>query len=127
METRKFEYLESIRDTIEHGEYEDLDDYLDCIVEEVRNDPDFAELLQEVRSKHYHDVVDLIDEIMFKDMQSEFQDLFENIDTSDLTAGENYELDMDIEDILPEGSQPEDVTFEPFNEEEFDSEIDSDY
>ncbi len=127
METRKFEYLESIRETIEHGEYDDLNDYVEDIREEIVNDPEFTELLKEVRSKNYKDVMDRIDEIMYKDLQVEVNELFENAEIEDLEAGENYILDLDIEDAPPEGIIPEDDSYEQFNDEEFLDSLENDF
>lgn len=71
MDTRKFEYLETIRETIENGDYEELDDLVEDIRYQVKADPEFQELFGEIKSRHYGDVISLIDEFIYQDIQSE--------------------------------------------------------
>lgn len=117
MDTKKFEYLETIRETIETGDYEELDEYVEDIRERVKHDPDFKELFAEINSKKYGDVISLIDEFIYQDMQKEFGE------TIDETITEKFgRMDVISGTILdPDFDSPEEISFEEFHEEDFSS------
>ncbi len=46
------------------GDYEELDDFVEDIREQVKSDPEFQELFGEIKSKNYGDVISLIDEFI---------------------------------------------------------------
>ena len=117
MDTRKFEYLETIRETIEMGDYEELDDYVEDIRDQVKGDPEFQELFGEIKSKNYGDVISLIEEFIYQDIQSE-QDKFlseEALQKMDLIDSGLDFGKFGVEDI------PEEITFEEFNDDSFPS------
>ena len=121
MDTRKFEYLENIREIIETGDYEELDDYIEDIHDQVKNDPEFQELFAEIKSKNYGDVISLIDEFIYQDIQSEADD-FLNEDSLMKLGGIDPELTFN-----PDGEViPEEITFEEFNDEDYSNAIASD-
>jgi hypothetical protein len=117
MDTRKFEYLETIRETIEMGDYEELDDYVEDIRDQVKSDPEFQELFGEIKSKNYGDVISLIDEFIYQDIQSE-ADEFLNEDVLQKLSNHDSGFDfvMKTEDEIPEG-----ITFEEFKDEDYTS------
>jgi hypothetical protein len=115
MDTRKFECLETIRETIEQGDYEELQDYIADIRDSVKNDPDFEELFQEVNSGKYHDVISLIDDIIYKEMQTEFDEFDENGGEDVNNSGSDlseFSLEFDFDEELKE-----EISFEPFDDE----------
>lgn len=114
MDTRKFEYLETIRDTIETGDYEELDDYVEDIREQVKNDPEFQELFGEIKSRNYGDAISLIDEFIYQDIQSE-EDAFLN-EESLSKLGEI--LPDDLNDPANPGI-PEEISFEEYIDDNF--------
>jgi hypothetical protein len=117
MDTRKFEYLETIRETIETGDYEELDDYVEDIREQVKSDPEFMELFGEIKSRNYGDVISLIDEFIYQDIQSHADDLFNEETLQNLGA-----VDPGLDMILPEGESPqEEITFEEFIDDDYTS------
>jgi hypothetical protein len=118
MDTRKFEYLETIRETIEMGDYDELDDYVEDIREQVKSDPEFQELFAEIKSKNYGDVISLIDEFIYQDIQSE-ADEFLNEDSLQKLSSIDSGLDFGL---MTEEPIPEEITFEEFNDESFSSE-----
>lgn len=114
MDTRKFEYLETIRDAVEQGDYEELREYVTDIRESVKDDPDFEELFQEVSSGRYHDVISLIDDIIYKEMQAEFAE-FEDTEEEVARPGSDvseFSLDFDFDEDIKE-----EISFEPFDDE----------
>jgi hypothetical protein len=121
MDTRKFEYLETIRETIEMGDYDELDDYVEDIRDQVKGDPEFQELFGEIKSKNYGDVISLIDEFIYQDIQSE-ADNFLNEETlqklSTIDSGLDFTKSAD-EDML------EELTFEEFIDDDFSSDTSS--
>lgn len=117
MDTRKFEYLETIRETIETGDYEELDDYVEDIREQVKSDPEFMELFGEIKSRNYGDVISLIDEFIYQDIQSHADDLFNEETLQNLGT-----VDPGLDMILPEGeSVQEEITFEEFIDDDYTS------
>jgi hypothetical protein len=117
MDTRKFEYLETIRETIEMGDYDELDDYVEDIRDQVKGDPEFQELFGEIKSKKYGDVISLIDEFIYQDIQSEANKLLNEEalqNLSSLNSGLDFGLAMEVE-------IPEEITFEEFNEDNYSS------
>jgi hypothetical protein len=119
MDTRKFEYLETIRETIEMADYEELDDYVEDIRDQVKGDPQFEELFGEIKSKNYGDVISLIDEFIYQDIQSESDEFFSE-DALQKMSSVDSGLDSGL---LPVSDFPEEITFEEFNENAFSSEI----
>ena len=117
MDTRKFEYLETIRETIEMGDYEELDDYVEDIRDQVRSDPEFQELFGEIKSKNYGDVISLIDEFIYQDIQSEAAE-FLNEDA--LQKLGNHDSGFDFL-LKTEDEIPEEISFEEFKEEDYTS------
>ena len=117
MDTRKFEYLETIRETIETGDYDELEDYVEDIREQVKNDPEFQELFGEIKSKNYGDVISLIDEFIYQDIQSEADD-FLNDEALQKMAILDSSLDFSI---AQEGEIPEEISFEEFIDDDFSS------
>lgn len=114
MDTRKFEYLETIRDTIETGDYEELDDYVEDIREQVKNDPEFQELFGEIKSRNYGDAISLIDEFIYQDIQSE-EDVFLNEESLN-------KLGEILTDDLNDPANPviqEEISFEEFIDDDF--------
>jgi len=117
MDTKKFEYLETIREAIEMGDYEELDEYVEDIRERVKTDPDFAELFSEIKSRNYNDALSLIDEFIYEDIESEFGDSFDETAIEHLngtTVEHNKGIPIDVEENLPE-----EITFEEFSDEDF--------
>jgi len=117
MDTRKFEYLETIRETIEMGDYDELDDIVEDIREQVKSDPEFQELFAEIKSKNYGDVISLIDEFIYQDIQSE-ADEFLNEEALQKLSSIDSGLDLGLITGEP---IPEEITFEEFNDEVFSS------
>jgi len=109
MDTKKFEYLETIRETIETGDYEELDEYVEDIRDRVKHDPDFNELFAEIKSRKYGDVIHLIDEFIYQDMQRQFG------------SNDDEELLNHLNGMAQEIDLPEDISFEEFQEEDFSS------
>ncbi|MBW6459354.1 MAG: hypothetical protein K0B08_02170 [Bacteroidales bacterium] len=109
MDTKKFEYLETIRETIETGDYEELDEFVEDIRERVKHDPDFNELFAEIKSRKYGDVIHLIDEFIYQDMQ--------------FHSGSNDEEEIlnHLNGLALDPPLPEDISFEEFHEEDFSS------
>jgi hypothetical protein len=115
MDTRKFEYLETIRETIEIGDYDELDDLVEDIRDQVKADPEFQEIFGEIKSRHYGDVLSLIDEFIYQDIQTE-ADEFLNEDSLQRLSN----LDSGLELIYnPETGIPEEITFVEFNDDAF--------
>jgi len=117
MDTKKFEYLETIRETIEMGDYDELDDYVEDIKDQVKSDPEFQELFGEIKSKNYGDVLSLIDEFIYQDIQSD-ADKFLNDETLEKLGSLESGLDISLTD---EEALPEEITFEEFNDENYSS------
>ena len=115
MDTRKFEYLETIRETIEMGDYEELDDYVEDIRDQVKGDPEFQELFGEIKSKNYGDVISLIDEFIYQDIQSE-ADQFLDEEALKKLGGLDSGLDFSLTADEP---LQEEITFEEFNDDDF--------
>ena len=124
MDPRKFDYLESIREKIESGDLVELDEYLQDIRIRVQNDPHFTELFEEIQSNKLDDAISLIDEIIFEDMQSEFEEFYQG-------SGEELSRNRGEEDDdLGFGTgddEGEQITFEPFDEESYYAGGDDDY
>lgn len=114
MDTRKFEFMETIRETIEMGDYEELDDYVEDIRDQVKNDPEFQELFGEIKSRNYGDVISLIDEFIYQDIQSKV-DEFLNEETLLKLGSLDSGLDVNI---LSEAI-PEEISFEEFNDDDY--------
>jgi hypothetical protein len=117
MDTKKFEYLETIREAIEMGDYEELDEYVEDIRDHVKSDPDFAELFVEIKSKNYNDAISLIEEFIYADIESEFGDSFDETASDHLNGTEMEKkkgIVMEMEEELPE-----EISFEEFNDEDF--------
>jgi len=117
MDTRKFEYLETIREAIEMGDYDELDEYVEDIRERVKTDPDFIELFGEIKSRKYMDALSLIDEFIYEDIESEFGSSFDersltHINGTTVEKKKGIAIEMDEE-------PPEEITFEEFNDEDF--------
>ncbi len=122
MDTRKFEYLETIRETIEMGDYDELDDYVEDIRDQVKSDPEFLELFGEIKSRHYGDVISLIDEFIYQDIQAEAQDFL-----SEEALQTMSRIDSNLEMGFIQGQElPEEITFEEFNDEAFTPDFASD-
>ncbi|NTV83538.1 MAG: hypothetical protein HGA23_04465 [Bacteroidales bacterium] len=117
MDTKKFEYLETIRETIEMGDYDELDDYVEDIKDHVKNDPEFQELFGEIKSKNYGDVISLIDEFIYQDIQSD-ADKFLNDETLEKLGSLESGLNISL---IDEEALPEEITFEEFNDENYSS------
>lgn len=118
MDTKKFDYLENIREIIETGDYDELDDYVEDIHDQVKNDVEFQELFAEIKSKNYGDVISLIDEFIYQDIQSD-ADVFLN----DEALMKLAEIDDSLNFNFYEEAIPEEITFEEFIDEDFDAEI----
>lgn len=122
MDTKKFEYLETIRETIEMGDFEELDDYVDDIRDHVRGDQQFQELFSEIKSKNYGDVVSLIDEFIYQDIRSE-ADNFLNEEALQKMS----ELDSGLETVYKTETEiPEEITFEEYNDDSYLTEMAAD-
>jgi hypothetical protein len=118
MDTRKFEYLETIRETIEIGDYEELDDYVEDIRDQVKGDQEFQELFGEIKSKNYGDVISLIDEFIYQDIQSEADEFLNEEALQELCS---MDSGMDFS-FITEEAVPEEISFEEFNDDNFSSE-----
>jgi hypothetical protein len=117
MDTRKFEYLETIRETIEIGDYDELDDYVEDIRDQVKGDPEFQELFGEIKSRNYGDVISLIDEFIYQDIQSGADDLL-----SEETLKKIGEIDSGLDlNFIEQESIPEEITFEEFKDDDYSS------
>ncbi len=116
MDTKKFEYLETIREAIETGDYEELDEYIEDIRDRVKHDPDFSELFGEIKSRNYGDVVSLIDEFIYQDMSADLGEITDG----DMLGHINGRVVPGVEPYL-EGDPDslDDISFEEFHEEEF--------
>jgi hypothetical protein len=121
MDTKKFDYLENIREIIETGDYDELDDYIEDIHDQVKHDPEFQELFAEIKSRNYGDVISLIDEFIYQDIQAE-ADVFLN----DETLMKLAEIDDGLNFNLNEEAVPEEITFEEFNDDNYESGISQD-
>jgi hypothetical protein len=117
MDTRKFEYLETIRETIEIGDYEELDDFVEDIRDHVKGDPEFQELFGEIKSKNYGDVISLIDEFIYQDIQSE-GDEYLNDEALQKLGSTDEGLDFLLKS---ENKFPDEISFEEFQEEDYSS------
>jgi len=116
MDPRKFDYLETIREKIEAGDYEDLQEYIDTIHDHVKNDPHFTEILEEISSKKFDDALSLIDEVIFEDLQAEFEEFYQE---GELAVPRGHgEDDPDYDQGLGEEAS-EGIIFEEFNEENY--------
>lgn len=115
MDTRKFEYLETIRETIEIGDYEELDDYVEDIRDQVKSDPAFQELFGEIKSRRYGDVISLIDEFIYQDIQSEADDFF-NEEALEALGKVGTGKDFAVN---PGEEVPEEISFEEFNDNDY--------
>jgi hypothetical protein len=117
MDTRKFEYLETIRETIEIGDYEELDDFVEDIRDQVKGDPEFQELFGEIKSKNYGDVISLIDEFIYQDIQSEGDEFLDDEALQKLgSVDEGLDFLLKSEKIIPE-----EISFEEFQEDDYSS------
>jgi hypothetical protein len=117
MDTKKFEYLETIRETIEMGDYDELDDYVEDIRDQVKGDPEFEELFGEIKSKNYGDVISLIDEFIYQDIQSDADILLDEESIRELGI-------IDPEFNFNPGEEqplPEEITFEEFIDDDYSS------
>lgn len=115
MDTRKFEFMETIRETIELGDYEELDDYVEDIRDQVKTDPEFQELFGEIKSKNYGDVISLIDEFIYQNIQSEADQFLNEVALQKLNGIDSVlDLTLNAEEPLPE-----EITFEEFDDEGF--------
>jgi len=117
MNTRKFEYLETIREHIEQGDYDELKDYVELIRDRVRQDPDFEDIFIEINRGRYQDVITIIDDLIYKDMQDEMEAFGGNGEgqEEDKLMEENMEklsLELDLDEDMKE-----EISFEPFDEE----------
>jgi len=122
MDTRKFEYLETIRETIETGDYDELDDYVEDIRDQVKGDPEFQELFGEIKSKNYGDVISLIDEFIYQDIQSK-ADEFLNEEALQGLKSQDSGLDF----LIKTGEEiPEEISFEEFKEDDYTSKANQD-
>lgn len=117
METRKFEYLETIRETIEIGDYEELDDFVEDIRDQVKGDPEFQELFGEIKSKNYGDVLSLIDEFIYQDIQSEADEYLDDEALQKL-GSEDPGLDFLLK---TDNKIPDEISFEEFHEDDYTS------
>jgi len=115
MDTRKFEYLEIIRETIEIGDYEELDEFVEDIRDQVKGDPEFQELFAEIKSKNYGDVISLIDEFIYQDIQSEGNDFLSEEALHRINSQESA-LDFLLR---TEGEIPGEISFEEFKDEDY--------
>lgn len=115
MDTKKFEYLETIRETIEMADYEELDDYVEDIRDQVKSDPEFQELFGEIKSKNYGDVISLIDEFIYQDIQSE-ADAFLNEEALEKLG--KIDTGLHIEKVT-EKEIIEEITFEEFKDDDY--------
>jgi len=122
MDTRKFEYLETIRETIEIGDYEELDDFVEDIRDHVKGDPEFQELFGEIKSKNYGDVISLIDEFIYQDIQSG-ADEYLNEEALQKLGNTDEGLDFLFK---TENNIPDEISFEEFQEEDYGSGIGQD-
>jgi hypothetical protein len=115
MDTRKFEYLETIRETIETGDYDELDDYVEDIRDQVKGIPEFEELFGEIKSRNYGDVISLIDEFIYQDIQLEANNFLNDESLKELAGFDPGN------DFNPEGEEniPEEITFEEFNDDDY--------
>jgi len=119
MDTRKFEYLETIREAIEMGDYEELEEYVEDIRDQVKADPDFSELFVEIKSRNYTDAISLIDEFIYQDIESEFGN---SIDENAIEHINGTAVEMKKGIVMEKEEElPEDISFEEFNDEDFDS------
>jgi hypothetical protein len=115
MDTRKFEYLETIRETIEMGDYDELDDYVEDIRDQVKGDQEFQELFGEIKSKNYGDVISLIDEFIYQDIQSEADEFLDEDALQKLGS-----LDSGLEfNLINDGAIPEEISFEEFDDNDY--------
>ena len=117
MDTRKFEYLETIRETIEIGDYEELDDFVEDIRDQVKGDPEFQELFGEIKSKNYGDVISLIDEFIYQDIRSEGD---EYLNEEALQKLGNVDEGLDFL-LKSENKIPDEISFEEFQEDDYTS------
>jgi len=115
MDTRKFEFMETIRETIELGDYDELDDYVEDIRDQVKNDPEFQELFGEIKSKNYGDVISLIDEFIYQDIQSETDEFLNEEALQNLS---NFDSGLDF-NLTNAKAIPEEISFEEFNDDEY--------
>jgi hypothetical protein len=117
MDPRKFEYLETIRETIEMGDYDELDDYVEDIRDQVKGDPEFQELFGEIKSKNYGDVISLIDEFIYQDIQSEADEYLNEEALEKLgSLDPGFDLNLTADDAIPE-----EITFEEFDDDDYSS------
>lgn len=117
MDTKKFEYLETIREAIETGDYEELDDYVEDIRDRVKADPDFRELFEEIKSKKYNDAISLIDEFIYADIENDLGNHLDEDYLEPLNGNNGGKVKGKI--IIPEEEIPEEISFEEFNEDDF--------
>jgi hypothetical protein len=81
----------------------------------VKSDPEFQELFGEIKSKNYGDVISLIDEFIYQDIQAE-ANAFLNEEALQKFSSLDSGLDLSFD---PGTGIPEGVTFEEFNDEAF--------
>ena len=117
MDTRKFEYLEAIRESIELGDYDELKDYVEDIRERVKNDTDFEEIFLEINSGKFQQVIPLIDDIIYKEMQAEFDAIDEDGDGVDTDYSEEDLKNFSFELEFGENGEEEEISFETFDDE----------
>lgn len=114
MDQKKLERLENIKNYLENDDISGLNKYIERIKPAVKDDEDFQDIFEELKSKNYDQALFLAEEFIYETDDDDYSDDYDKVDIDDFD---------DKNDIMPE--EPGD-DLEDFNEEDLNDGLEED-
>ncbi|MBW6460334.1 MAG: hypothetical protein K0B08_07140 [Bacteroidales bacterium] len=120
MDQKKIEKLTNIKNYLENDDITGLNKYIERIKPTVKDDEDFTDIFEEVKSKNYDQALFLTEEIIFDTNEEDYADDFDKLDLDDFEDKDGLILEDPIDDL-------EDFSGGDFDDLTFDEDKDVDY
>lgn len=114
MDQKKLEKLENIKNYLENDDISGLNKYIERIKPAVKDDEDFQDIFEELKSKNYDQALFLAEEFIYETDEDDYSDDYDKVDIDDFE---------DKNDLMPE--EPGD-DLEDFNEEDLNDDMEED-
>ena len=114
MDQKKLEKLENIKNYLENDDISGLNKYIERIKPAVKDDEDFQDIFEELKSKNYDQALFLAEEFIYETDEDDYSDDYDKVDIDDFEDKNDLMLEEPGDDL------------EDFNEEDLNDDMEED-
>jgi hypothetical protein len=128
MDQKKIEKLENIKNYLENDDINGLTKYIERIRPTVKDDEDFQDIFEELKSKNYDQALFLAEEFIMENDNDGFDDDFDKADLDDFDDKDVINMDGPGDDFEEfDESFDDDLSEDQFDDLSFYEDKDDDY